>query len=124
MLIVGFKVCGFDVHLLIKQMNEKTSERDSKEAGVLVLQLIQVCIFDGVGDFILECLIHFTCIIVDSPSFVMLKLELTSEGYVGVPWFNGVYFWVRRVGSHRGREGVVEICIHYDANVPVVSSSL
>ena len=51
---------------------------ESKETGVLVIQLIEVRVFDGVNDLILECFIHCPHIIVDFLSFVLLKLKLVS----------------------------------------------
>ena len=72
-------------------MIKKIVEGESEESGVLVPQLLEVRVFGGVHDLILECLIHFSYILVDSLSFIMLKLELVLEGSGGVRWYHGVY---------------------------------
>ena len=45
-------------------------------------------------------------------------------GHVDVLWNCGVYSWVDMVGPLCGREGGVERCLHDDADVPIVPSSL
>ena len=66
----------------------------------------------------------FTHILIDYPSFVMFKLELVSEGRGGIHWYHGVYSRAGRVGPRRVHEGGTERRLHYDSNVPMVSSSL
>ena len=57
-LIVGFKVRGHDFYVSIYQMLENIVTHDYNEAGVLVLQLLEVIVFGGVNDLILEFLVH------------------------------------------------------------------
>ena len=123
-LIVGFEVCVYDSLLVIKQIIQNILARDSGESGVLFLQLLDVCVFKSVCNMILECLlIHCLCVLVDSMSFSMFKLELVLEGRSGVNWYSGVYPGSGRL-VHAMVVRVVDRWLRYDENVPVVSSSL
>ena len=59
-------------------MLENIAALDSKEAGVLIPQLMQVHVFDDVYDLVLECFIRCAHIVIDSPFLVMWKLEVIS----------------------------------------------
>ena len=77
-MIVIFEVQGHDFNVLIKQIIKNIVKRDSDKYGVLALQLLELHVFDGVDDLIIECLIHCPCILIYSTSFIILKLELVS----------------------------------------------
>ena len=51
--------------ILIYHIIEEIMAHDSKKATVIVLQLIEVCVFDGIEDLVFECLIHCYRIILD-----------------------------------------------------------
>ena len=97
---------------------------DSKEYGVLAIHLLEACVFNGVDDFILECLVHCSFIFVYSTSFVVLRLELVSVGHGGIQWRCGVYFCIGWDGPRWVQEGGVERRLRSDVDVPVVFSSL
>ena len=105
-------------------MTEKIATRDSKEYSLIILQILEVRVFDGIDYLILNCLIYCTRILIDSTSFIMLKLELVSQGNGEICCYRVVYSQVRQVGPSRCCEGDVERCLHYDANFPMASSSL
>ena len=74
-MIVRFFICGRDISILIEKMLDKISSHDSKEDDVLIIQLIQVLVFDGVYELVLEGFIHCARIIVYYVYFVMLKFD-------------------------------------------------
>ena len=92
LLISGFEVRDHDFYVPIKQMTKEITAHDSEETGVIVLQFFEVCVFSGVDDLIIECLVHCSHIFVDSPSFIMLKLKFISVGHVIIRWHHGVYY--------------------------------
>ena len=59
-------------------MLSNISERDSEEYGVLILQPLEVRVFNSVYDFVIEGLIHCYRILVHYLYFFMLKLDLLS----------------------------------------------
>ena len=81
-LIFRIQIQGCDIPISIKEIIENTVGRDSKEGGLLILQLLQVRVFDGVHEVVLDRFIHRALIILDSPYFFMLKLDLVSVGRV------------------------------------------
>ena len=123
-LIVGFEVRGCDFLVSIEHMLKKIAARESEGDGVLVLQLLEVRFFNGVHDFILDVLIHCDHILVDSPPFIMLSLELVLVGCSGVWWDCGLYSRVMRVDPRRVHEGFANSRLHIYADVPMVCSSL
>ena len=86
----------------INNILKEITANDSEEAVVLVIQLLEVHVFDGVGDLILESLVHYSRIFVDSLSFIMMKLELVLVGRCSIWWYCGVYSQVGRVGPCHG----------------------
>ena len=98
--------------------------RDSEEVGVFILQLLEVRVFMGVNDLILDLLVHHSRIIIYSPAFVILGLQLVPVVCIGVCWNHGVYSWVRCFGTSRGREGGLEHQNQADANATLLYSSL
>ena len=81
-LIFRIQIQGCDIPISIKEIIENTVGRDSKEGGLLILQLLQVRVFDGVHELVLDRFIHCALIILDSPYFFMLKLDFVSVGCV------------------------------------------
>ena len=75
-LIVRSEIRGCDRLILVKKILKNIAGHDSEEASVIILQLFQLCVFGGVYDLFLECFAHCACILIDSPPFVILKLEL------------------------------------------------
>ena len=73
-MIVGFELCGCDIPIAIYQMLKDIAERDSKEDGILILQFLEVGVFGGVNDLVLEGLVCNTCILLYYISFVVLEL--------------------------------------------------
>ena len=55
-------------------MIDEIAAHESEEAGVFVLQLLEVRVFNIGDDLILECLVHFYHIFVDYPAFIMMEL--------------------------------------------------
>ena len=53
-LTVGFEVRGCDIPVSNKEMLKKTMACDSEEDGAIVLQLLDVCVFEGVDELIIE----------------------------------------------------------------------
>ena len=51
---------------------------EPEEAYVLILQLLQLRVFNGVYDLVLEIFIHCSRMLVDSLSFVVLDFEFLS----------------------------------------------
>ena len=76
LMIIVFKVRGHDLPLSTKNMIEEIAARNSEESGVLIIQLIELCFFGGVYEFIFEGFIHCDRILVDSPSFIIMTFEL------------------------------------------------
>ena len=68
-LIVRFEIHGCDITISINNMPEKIATHDSDEGGVLILQPLQVHVFDSVYDLVLEGFIHCACIILYYMSF-------------------------------------------------------
>ena len=58
LLIVVFMVCGCDLYIYIEKMLEYITARDSKESGVIIIQLFEVHVFDGVYGLVLEGFVH------------------------------------------------------------------
>ena len=54
MLIVGFKVYGYVFPVEIDQMLKDVAARDSEESCVFIIKLIEVRVFDGFDDLIIE----------------------------------------------------------------------
>ena len=124
LLIFGLKVCSHSFYISIEYMPKNIAECDPEEVGLLVLQLPELHVFDGVNDLILEWLVHCYRIFVAYLSFFILNLGLVLVVRVIVWRHRGVYFWVGWVGPHHGQEGSVERRFHDNANVLVVSYSL
>ena len=78
LLIVRFEINGCDLPTPIKKMLNNIASCDSEEVDVLIIQLPQVRVFNGVDDLVLEGFVHCDHILVDYPSLIMLKLELFS----------------------------------------------
>ena len=95
LLIFGFEFCGHDIHVSIDQMLEEIVVRHSEESSVLIIQLLEVHVFDGVDDLILDCPVRCFHIFVYSPSSVVLTLELVLVGLGRVWCYGGLYYQVR-----------------------------
>ena len=78
LMIVRLNIRGCDLTISIEKILETIAACNSKESGVLIIQLLQVCVFGGVYYLVVEIFVHCARIIVDYPSFIMLKLELFS----------------------------------------------
>ena len=74
-LIVRFDIRGFYIPISIEKILKKIAARDSKKYGALVLQILQVSVFGGVYDLVIEGFMHSSRIIVDFLSLIMLKLN-------------------------------------------------
>ena len=115
----GMQSCFFCIHWADAQ-----GDRDTWLQGswCIFLKFLEVRVFGGFNDLILECLFHHSHIFIDYPSFVMLKLELALVGHGGIQRHHGVYSLVGQVGLNCGLEGTVDRQLHNVANVPMVSS--
>ena len=83
-------------------MIDQIAACESEEADVLVIQLLEISVFDGVDGFILECLVHCYHILVDYIYVIVLKLELVLVGRGGILWHCGVYYWVSQFDTFCG----------------------
>ena len=124
MLIVRFQINALDIPISIDRILDKITARDSEESGVLILQLLQVSDFKGVYELVIEGFIRCVHILVDSTSFVTLKLDLFLYSCGRIGSYHGVYSQVGQAGPCRYREGCVERQFQNDANLTVMSSSL
>ena len=123
-LIVGFKVRSQHFPISINQIIEKKAAHESKESGVLILQLLEERFFSSINDLILEGLICCAHILIYHPYFIVLKLVWVLVVRRGIQCYCGVYSWVRWVGLRPGHESCIEHHLHIDADMPMVYSSL
>ena len=105
-------------------MLREITARDSQEHDVLVLEFLNVCIFNGVVDLIFKICVHYSCIFIDSTSLValLLKLLLISPG--GVWWNRGIHHGLVGVRPCWFGEGGVHCWIHHETGVIVMGSNL
>ena len=74
-MIIRQEIHDRDIPIFIEKILEKIAVRDSKESCVLIIQRLQVHVFEGIYGLVLEGFIHCAHIIVDSTYLIMLKLE-------------------------------------------------
>ena len=74
--IFDIRICCLPIY--IDKMLKNITPHDSEKSSVLMIQLLKVRVFGSVYNLVIVVFIHCERIIVDSPSYIILKLVLFS----------------------------------------------